>query len=196
MPLKDSGKRRAYKAAWHQANKERMNERSRKYYESHKEEHYENTKAWRKAHPGYDVKYREINKDKAKERTKVWRDNNKERARIAVAEWRKSHREEIREAGRIYAQNRRARIEANGGKLSRNIVQKLWALQRGKCTACKKDLKKVGFHLDHIVPLAPRSGKPRGRHEDGNMQLTCPTCNLKKFNKDPIQFMQEMGYLL
>lgn len=61
---------------------------------------------------------------------------------------------------------------------------------------CKANLKKTGFHLDHIVPLRPRNGGTPGRYEDKNAQLTCPKCNLKKHNKSPIQFMQEMGYLL
>jgi hypothetical protein len=29
-----------------------------------------------------------------------------------------------------------------------------------------------------------------------NVQLLCPPCNLKKHAKDPIQFMQERGFLL
>ncbi|MGL5935922.1 MAG: HNH endonuclease, partial [Cetobacterium sp.] len=35
-----------------------------------------------------------------------------------------------------------------------------------------------------------------GAHCDSNVQLLCPTCNLRKAAKDPVVFMQEMGRLL
>ncbi len=127
-----------------------------------------------------------------KEMGREYYNKNKEIINERNKAWQKTHREECRH----YWHNRRAKKIESGGTLSKNIIQILWKRQKGKCAACKADLKETGFHLDHIVPLIPRKGEPAGKHEDANMQLTCPTCNQKKHNKNPIQFMREMGYLL
>jgi len=68
-------------------------------------------------------------------------------------------------------------------------IQKLKSLQQNKCPVCKCEL--VKHHLDHIVPISKG-----GKHEFDNLQLLCPTCNLNKHAKDPLDFMRTKGYLL
>jgi len=63
-------------------------------------------------------------------------------------------------------------------------------MQRWKCAVCAVGIKD-NYHLDHITPLA-RGGK----HEPRNLQLLCPTCNVRKSAKDPIAYMRELGRLL
>lgn len=103
--------------------------------------------------------------------------------------------EQRRESARILKQNRQARKRhAPGSGLTAGIRRKLFALQRGRCAACAERLRDRGplkFHLDHIEPLALG-----GPHCDDNVQLLCPTCNTRKWAKDPIRFMQEIGKLL
>lgn len=89
-----------------------------------------------------------------------------------------------------YGHNRRARKKGNGGRLSPDIAERLYKLQRGKCACCGKPLGE-DYHLDHRIPLA-RGGK----NENTNMQLLRQQCNNQKHAKDPIEFMQERGYLL
>lgn len=148
------------------------------------------------------AKWREDNPERSKANTSAYRIANKEKAKSWFTAWYKSHPAEYREIQERYrlknkdkkniaTQNHRARKKANGGKLSKGIIQKLLMLQKGKCPVCKADLRKTGYHLDHVVPIAKG-----GKNEDKNVQLLCPTCNRKKWSKDPIQFMQEMGYLL
>lgn len=103
---------------------------------------------------------------------------------------------ERKDARLLYKANRRARKHgAVGNGLSLGIRKRLWFLQKGRCAACLVKLVKVGqgkYHLDHREPLARG-----GAHEDGNMQLLCRSCNLRKAAKRPEQFMQEcMGKLL
>ena len=94
------------------------------------------------------------------------------------------------EAMKIKKHKRRARLLA-GGALSRDIVERLKALQRGMCAGCGCNLSKSGQHIDHIVPLAKG-----GANTDDNVQLLCPPCNLAKNAKHPIDWAQENGRLL
>jgi 5-methylcytosine-specific restriction endonuclease McrA len=96
--------------------------------------------------------------------------------------YRKANPEKVRE----FTQRRHGR---KYGKLPRGTVAGLLKLQRGKCAICATVLSK--YHVDHVMPLAKG-----GKHERLNIQLLCPTCNVRKAAKDPIQYMQELGRLL
>lgn len=72
----------------------------------------------------------------------------------------------------------------------RPIVNRLMVQQRGKCAVCHADIL-ANFHVDHILPLALG-----GTHDEKNLQLLCPSCNLKKHAKHPVEFMQQQGKLL
>jgi len=67
----------------------------------------------------------------------------------------------------------------------------LFIAQRGLCAMCQVDIKKQKHHVDHIMPLARQ-----GTNDKTNLQLLCPTCNRKKSAKHPIDFAQQMGFLL
>lgn len=88
---------------------------------------------------------------------------------------------------REWAQNRRNR---KAGRLEYGTIPALMKLQRGLCAYCKCDIHS-GYHVDHIVPLA-RGGK----HRADNIQLLCGPCNLRKSDRDPIEFAQLNGRLL
>ncbi|OGQ00789.1 MAG: hypothetical protein A2Z40_04235 [Deltaproteobacteria bacterium RBG_19FT_COMBO_60_16] len=158
------------------ASKEKETAYRAAYYRANKERVKASIAAWREKHP-----------EQVKAYLDKWREKNPTRGREYSSEYRKANSERVK----ITNKNRHARKKGNGGKLSPDIASNLFNLQRGKCVVCKKSLKKTGFHLDHIVPLIKG-----GRNEDKNIQLTCPTCNIKKGGKDPIQFMQEQGFLL
>jgi 5-methylcytosine-specific restriction endonuclease McrA len=135
----------------------------------------EERKALYLAQGGYEQK-------KAAERYRADPFTHKER----VDKWKSKNKGKVR----VIRQNRRARIKACDGKLSFGLVDKLYKLQQGKCACCgvKLDGK---YHLDHIMPLALG-----GAHEDGNMQLLTPVCNLRKNAKHPIDYMQSKGFLI
>jgi len=114
-----------------------------------------------------------------------WVETNPSRSLEIRAKWAKKNPEKRR----IFSQNRRALVKSNGGKLSNNIAEKLLKLQQGKCACCYNQLEK--YHLDHIMPVSLG-----GENKDRNIQLLCPTCNLQKNAKHPIDFMQSKGFLL
>lgn len=148
------------------------------------------TAAWAKANPDK-VKariatYRIAHRDKIKMRKAAYRATNKDKQRAYIAAWWKANPE----ARRIHKQNRIARRRENGGSLSKDIVAKLFKLQRGKCACCKQPLGN-DFHLDHIMPVALG-----GLNVDSNMQLLRQRCNNQKHAKHPVDFMQERGFLI
>jgi 5-methylcytosine-specific restriction endonuclease McrA len=63
-------------------------------------------------------------------------------------------------------------------------------LQNGKCTVCRKTFGQ-SYHIDHIVPLSKG-----GDNTNLNIQILCPPCNLSKKDKDPVSYMQSMGFLI
>ena len=147
--------------------------------------------SWRKRnHERYIIglsKWKKENAHKVKASMAAWREANKEKIKIKDSEYRKNNPDKVRAT----LHNKRARKRRNGGKLSPDILSRLFFLQKGKCAICKKKIKMFGSHVDHIVPVA-RGGK----NTDSNVQLTCSKCNLKKGSKDPIEFMQSLGFLL
>jgi hypothetical protein len=73
------------------------------------------------------------------------------------------------------AANRARRLSAGVGRVSAAIAQTLWDEQHGECACgCGRSLVN-GFHVDHKVPIARG-----GRHDDGNLCLLTPRCNLRK----------------
>lgn len=107
---------------------------------------------------------------------------NKEKHAAGVAAYDKANPEQRRLRGQSW------RHKVRSGKVSPDIVQSLLVQQGGRCVYCKADLE-LGYHIDHRLPLALG-----GEHEDDNIQLLCPSCNMRKSSKHPDQFEKEIGY--
>lgn len=159
-------------------------------YASNPEKYAAMKTAWRESNPqaNKEIKARYYKKHacKVKAKSAAYRAENPESTRAVISAWNKANPE----ARRIYNQNRRARQEQAGGKLSKNIAKKLFKLQKGKCACCMQPLGD-DFHMDHIMPIALG-----GSNTDDNMQLLRKECNLQKQAKHPIDFMQSRGLLL
>lgn len=200
------GRHKATAAAWYIKNKELTKERSKAYrlanidrVKAVKAEYQKENKGHIREHG---IAYRAENSERIKKAKALYYEANKERERERSAAYREIHSKEINARGaqykrenpekvRIRNRNRYEQKRGNGGKLSLGIIFRLLKIQGNKCAICKVNLKKTGHHLDHIVPVS-RGGK----NSDANVQITCPKCNLEKRDKDPIVFMQSMGFLL
>lgn len=111
------------------------------------------------------------------------RRRRQDKAVIYNKEYRRQNPEKVRE----YASTRKGR------KLSclpRGTIPRLFKLQKKRCAVCRCKLGS-NYHVDHIVPLMLG-----GEHVPSNLQILCPTCNVRKWAKDPVQFMQERGFLI
>jgi len=128
-------------------------------------------------------RYAEKHLDRIKNSQIKYRNNNAEKIKLRKQKWASQNLISLR----LKSHRRRGKTI---GKLSKNIIDILLVKQKNKCAICKMKLNK-NFHLDHIVAISKG-----GLNIDSNVQLLHPTCNIKKGAKDPIEFMQSLGYLL
>ncbi len=163
----------------------------RQLSEQQKQRSRDRAKAWHWANRDRAIaasrQWAEKNREIARERTKKWRVLNPERARVNDAQKRANRSPAYLEKRRIDEQNRRARIKANGGKLSRDIAQRLLVDQKHSCNYCAADIS-TKFHLDHIVAIAVG-----GKNTDENIQLLCPSCNRRKHIKSHEEFSRAVA---
>lgn len=163
-------------AKYQKNNIDKINKRRREKYEETKEAKIKAAKKWKEKNPEkvreakrkHSIKYRE----KISARVKKWREENPEKLRSARA-------------------RRKAKIRNASGDVASSDIKFIFKAQKGKCVSCMSDLNKTSYHIDHRIPLAKG-----GMHTKSNIDLLCPSCNLRKGAKHPVKFMQELGYLL
>lgn len=112
------------------------------------------------------ARHRQIESGKSKERVRRYRQNNPHRVR----EWAKR-----RKNGKVVA------------RLPYGTIPRLYGHQGGKCVYCKVALPS-NYHVDHIMPL-----HLGGQHKPDNLQLLCPTCNVRKWALHPDEFARRRG---
>lgn len=133
----------------------------------------------------YQANYRATQKEKIRAASIAYYEKNKTRIIAAARTYYKANPESVK----AYRTNRKARIRGALGKHTGKQIRELFIKQRGLCAICEYPMEK--FHKDHIVPLSKG-----GSNDIGNIQLTHPTCNLKKHTKSQEEFMRELGNLL
>lgn len=147
-------------------NSDKIKARQRKYYEREKPRIVKYFSGRRHLKRSYDREYYEANKTKHAEQSKRWKKDNPDLLRVYRA----------------------VRRSAAGSAISVKLINQLKRAQQMKCRYCGADLN-AGYHLDHRMPL--RLG---GTNEASNLQLLCPTCNMRKHAKHPELFEKEIGF--
>jgi 5-methylcytosine-specific restriction endonuclease McrA len=146
------------------------------------------------------------------ERNKEWRIKNLLKVRRLDAIWREANREIVRESNqrararydikhpykllnwqrsnpdKVKASKRRRRARRLGaeGTHSAGDIALLFQRQSGRCAYyayCENDLAN-GYDVDHITPLARG-----GSNWPSNLQLCCDSCNSRKADRDPAEFV-------
>lgn len=153
----------------------------------------------------YEREWDAQNKDKVSAKSKRWRDKNldraREKSRLFIRKYREEYPEKIKASYlawkksnpdyvRISSATRKARQRSAEGKFTKKDINNIRDMQNDKCAYCNTKLN-GGGHLDHITPLSKG-----GSNWPKNLQITCVTCNLKKYNSDPIEFAQRIGRLI
>lgn len=116
-----------------------------------------------------------------------WKQRNASHVLAYVKHWASQNKDRRAVAER----NRNARKRAAEGTHSAKDVVSMMRMQRGRCASCRVNLRRVGYHVDHVVPLVLGGG-----NGPNNLQLLCPPCNLHKRAQDPIAWAQSLGRLL
>lgn len=111
---------------------------------------------------------------------------NPEAYNAKLRKWRKANRAKVE----VWGRNRRAKLKGSVGTHTIDDVLALMKAQRGMCVYCKTDIRKK-YHVDHILPVSLG-----GSNDRTNIQLLCPSCNLKKRAKHPEEFAREIGLLV
>jgi 5-methylcytosine-specific restriction endonuclease McrA len=115
------------------------------------------------------------------------RDALMKRRAAEALEYRRRYRKANPHKMREFKARRKGRVI---GRLPKGTVAKIGQLQKWRCVTCRVSIRS-NYHVDHITPIARG-----GTHTPDNIQLLCPGCNVRKSAKDPIEFMQERGFLL
>lgn len=86
---------------------------------------------------------------------------------------------------------RRLKIKNSTGTFNEQQIKALYKVQKGRCAECRVSIAYEKIHRDHIMPLALN-----GTNHISNIQLLCPSCNLRKGAMHPITWAQKHGRLL
>ena len=147
-------------------------------------------KEWRAANPekvkAQSKRRIEKCKDDLYARTRAWWASDPERARLTRRKNAAKYPDRVAARWRT----RRARKQNAPGAHTAQDIADIIKLQFNKCAYCKKNLS-CGYHVDHIVPLSKG-----GSNDRRNLQITCAACNIRKNDKDPLDYARQTGRLL
>jgi len=144
-----------------------LSARHKAYYQSHKAEIALATAKWRDA-----------NKDKVTAYKRAWTEKHAEQEKRSKRAWKMANPEAVAAQDR----NRKARKRSAEGTHTAADVRSQYARQKGRCFYCGQRLTEK-YHVDHVVPLAKGGG-----NGPENLVIACPTCNLNKAAKHPMDF--------
>lgn len=135
----------------------------------------------------YDAVYNQVHKERKRQQVLARYRAKSEEIKTRIREWQQANPDKVRAYKANTKAIRRSQTQTgmSGAELS------AWKTQQKKvCHWCGQSCAKK-FHVDHIKPLSRG-----GAHEAKNLVISCPTCNLRKLAKDPLDFARELGKLL
>lgn len=178
------------KKEWYYKNLYKAKKQREKYYIENKEKLLNQKK-----------EYYNSNKEKIKEQSRQHYHSNVEELRKTHKIYIEKNKESYLAKKRIYNKTDSAKLSSINSKHKRKAIIKngdvttkqLKELYQNTkvCYWCNEKLVKGNIHLDHYFPLSKG-----GTHSTSNLVLSCPTCNMQKYNKDPIEFAIQKGKLL
>lgn len=129
----------------------------------------------------YDREYSKTPEQRARRKDYRERPYVKRKTLRRVSEYSKT--ENGRASMKRMKANRRTQKHQSGERYLASDIVALYHQQKGRCWYCQCELNGV-YHLEHRVPLS-RGGLDELR----NITLSCPACNLSKYNKLPHEWI-------
>lgn len=177
------------KREWYYANLDKAKANKLKYYAENKIKLLEQKK-----------QYYISNKEEMKEKARIVYHNTKEESRARHKLYTQKNRSELLAKKRAYNKtdaaklssinsNNKRRAIIKDGNVTTEQLANLYKTEKN-CYWCKCKLEKNNTHLDHFYPLSKG-----GKHTLNNLVLTCVSCNLSKYNKDPLDFAKEINVI-
>jgi len=131
----------------------------------------------------YQEKYRTDNRTELKEKKHRYYLENKERLRLRMKAWRDNNPERMR----LIRGRRRAAVKNADGEITVTQINNLIKDSGNVCFWCDCNIPNGKMHLDHIYPLSKNGG-----HTISNLCVSCSDCNLRKNDKDPEVWLDEI----
>jgi hypothetical protein len=180
-------------ACRHAAESARNRERRQKRMEHDKEYDSQQKAAARVRREAWKAKNPDKHRESTKQSVLKWNKEHPEKAAEYQRSWSKKNADKLRDCKRRWVKNNLEKV-ANWRKQQTNRRRKLphtltladWkaALEYfdHKCAYCRTPLTKA--HREHFVPAASGGGYTRD-----NIIPACASCNFKKYNKNPIDWL-------
>lgn len=115
------------------------------------------------------------NKQRKYETDRVWKSNNRDRVCGYAKNYRENNPEKARANSRAYV----ARKRLCDGRFSSADIIEIGDIQNWLCNDCGEKCE-TGYHVDHVMPV-----NLGGSNWPENLQVLCPTCNIKKRDCHP-----------
>lgn len=180
-----------YRKKYRDTNKEKIQLASKIWIENNTEHKKELNKQYRECNiekiKAYKRQYHLNNRIKIIEKTKKWYYENLEKAKTTRNKYKKYYKTtEAYKASNKATRIKRREVLKNSEKATNTQIKQL-IKESKKCYWCNKELNNL-YHIDHYMPIAKG-----GNHNIENLVISCPSCNLRKHSKDPLQFAKEIG---
>ncbi|MDW9650821.1 hypothetical protein GOB33_22315 [Sinorhizobium meliloti] len=102
--------------------------------------------------------------------------------------WNAANSDKVKENNR----NTKAKRRGAEGKHTAKDIRMILKRQKFKCAECKTSVRsKKNRHVDHIMPIALG-----GSNWPSNIQILCPSCNLSKSARHPLDWAKINGRLV
>lgn len=125
------------------------------------------------------------NRERETEWRRKWYAENRERCierhRPAKQKWAKENRDKVLACSKVVKSKRRARGLV--GRLNTTAFKNWLSAQLMNCVWCAANCSDK-YHIDHVIPLAKG-----GAHDLTNFAISCPSCNLSKADKMPLEWL-------
>jgi 5-methylcytosine-specific restriction endonuclease McrA len=165
-----------YMHEYYLKNKDRMDSANREWAIKNSEKNKE-----------YHKKYYQDNKEKIYKNNLEWKRKNREKylefSRVNMRKYNRENPERVRQRNKV------RNLKRGSNPISRLMLQTVYEDNIKKygtltCYLCLKPIEFGEDHIDHMMTVSRG-----GSSEISNLSISCPKCNLSKYNKTVEEFM-------